>query len=93
MRCFKKKESDEDTEPEEEHLTIDFERIFLIGRIRLGFTQDEIERMSFGKYVEIHRAYRELYNFEIRHIPYMDVERDIQKYQEEHRPVASLLSL
>ena len=93
MRCVKKKETDEEPDQEEEHLTIDFDRIFLMGRIRLGFAQNEIERMTFGKYVDIHRSYRELYNFEVRNIPYMDVERDIQKYREEHQPVASLLSL
>ena len=90
---YRKKKPKTDTGPEEEHIEIDFDRIFLIGRIRLGLTQEEIERMTFGKWADIHHAYREIHNFEAKGGLYSDIEDEVKKYQAEHQPVTSLLAL
>ena len=88
-----KKKPQESSEPEEEHIDIDFDRIFLICRTELAFTQQEAERLTFGKWSDIFHSYREIYNFKAKGSLYADIEKEIKQYQEEHQPVASLLSL
>ncbi|MBP5383560.1 MAG: hypothetical protein J6Y57_01135 [Lachnospiraceae bacterium] len=93
MHDIKKKQNQEDSEPEEEHFEIDFERIFLISRVELGLTQYQAETMQYGKWADIHHAYRELHNFKTKGGLYPDIEKEIKQFQVEHQPVASLLSL
>lgn len=88
-----KKKQKESGDPEEEHLNIDFDRIFLIGRTELGFSQQEVEQMTFGKWSDIFHAYRELNNFKAKGGLYPDIEEEIEQHQREKQPVASLLSL
>ena len=93
MLRFKKKHKTESKEPEEEHLEIDFDRIFLLACTRFGYSRYEAERMTFGKWVDVFHSYKEIYNFETKGGLYDDIEKEIEQYRRDHQPVTSLLSL
>lgn len=93
MLHFKKKQEDDSEEPEEEHLEIDFDRIFLMACTRFGYTRAEAYQLTFGKWVDVFHAYKEIYNFETKGGLYADIEKEIEQYQRENQPVASLISL
>lgn len=97
MSRVKKKLDREDDginrEPQKEHFEIDFDRIFLISRTRLGVTQYEAEIMTFGKWADIFHAFKELYNLETKQMLYADVERETEQYKATHQPVVSLLNI
>lgn len=88
-----KKKREVNDEPEEEHLEIDFDRIFLMSRIRFGISQEDAEKMTLGQWGDVFRSYKELYNFETKNCLYGDVEKELQQYRAEHQPVTSLLSI
>lgn len=79
-----------DNEPEEEHFKIDFDRLLLIGRIRLGIPADEVDKMTLGKWSDLFYSYKELYNFEAKGNLYADVEREMEQYRLQHQPVTSV---
>lgn len=60
---------------------------------RFGYSRDEAYRLSFGKWIDVFHSYKEIYNFETKGGLYADIEKEIEQYQREHQPVASLLSL
>ncbi len=86
----KKKHEKEDSEPQEEHFTIDFDRIFLMCRIKFGMNQHDAELLTFGKWGDIFHAFKEIYNFETKGSLYPDIEKELKQYQAEHQPVTPL---
>ena len=54
-------ESGEDSEPE----PINFAWIILIG-MEIGYSEQEIARMYFGKWCDMYEEYQKLYNFKTR---------------------------
>ena len=69
---------------------IDFSYIYLMGRTRFGYTQHELEKMRMGAWMDTHRAYRYIYNFETKKMLYGDVEEE-QKEKTKIEPICSLL--
>jgi len=49
--------------------------------------------MQYGKWADIHHAYRELHNFKVKGGLYKDIENEVKQYQHDHQPVTSLLNL
>lgn len=78
-------------DPEEEHTEIDFERIYLIGRARCYLTQEELYRMTFGRWADIFHEYRRIYNFETKNMLYKDAEEEWKREVEKNKPIDSLL--
>jgi len=56
-------------------------------------SNEEVEVMTFGRWVDIFHEYKFLYNFETKRSLYKDEEDEMKAYQQEHRPIDSILSL
>ncbi|MBQ7588373.1 MAG: hypothetical protein IJT37_10170 [Lachnospiraceae bacterium] len=93
MPDIKKKIENDSNEPQEEHFEIDFDRIFLICRLKFGIDQHDAELLTLGKWGDIFHAYKALYNFETKQMLYADVERELEQYKAKHQPVTSLLNI
>ena len=92
MLC-KKKTAPKTSEPEEEHTELDFDHIYLIGRTRLGWRDEEIDIMTYGRWLDAFHVYRRLYNFEKKEQLYKDAEDELREYTQAHQPVVTLSDL
>ena len=93
MLCGKKKHDNIEPEKDEENPEINFERIFLIARTKMGIPQREAELLTFGKWLDIFHEYKSIYNFETKRMLYKDIEDELKSAKEASEQEVSLASL
>ena len=64
-----------------------------MSRIRLGLTNEEAESMRYGRWSDIFKEYKFLYNMETKKMLYAAEEEEMKRYQQVHRHIDSTSSI
>ena len=94
MLFFKKKfDGEEDAPPQEENPIIDFDYIEMMMRTEFLIPFDYVGFMTYGQYIDQFNAYKYIYNFKAKKNLYSDAEKEVKRYQQEHRKIDSVFAI